>query len=204
MPTVGRSLCNPLKGTVAAAMEGFLFGIPAIAFRRLRWRRRPAALAPVVHGFKGITQGPAVDRGTDLNQAALAHQGLQPLDRVPAEVTNTLVHRPESAGIRGHRDDQMPTGADEAKPIQKCCAVILDVLEHLEGTDQVIALAWIKFARRCLLHLATVSGNAFGGNGIGLGIRLEAEVCRPPGHPCAEGALAATDLEHRCRAQPVK
>jgi len=127
-----------------------------------------------------------------------------PLD---PDLISELRGRAEALAPGRHAEHEVATGADAAGPSAQRSRVILDVLQDLEGADEIEGLVRLEdvalIARQhppaaCCCHPLACQGER------GL-VELDARVRRRRGQARSEPAAAAPDLEHRPdRPDPVQ
>ncbi|HVM68525.1 MAG TPA: hypothetical protein VM204_01650 [Gaiellaceae bacterium] len=116
----------------------------------------------------------------------------QALGGVAAAVARRLVRRAEELGPPGDAQQHVAAGPSERRPLPQRGDVVVEVLEHLEGADEVVGAG----RRRLAQHPS-------GEDGLGRGERawvgLDAGVVAAEREPRPDRSAPRAELEHRPR-----
>src|SRR5450631_2423257 len=162
--------------------------------RQAARRGQPPPGYPVAPGLQQVAEWEAVLPYLDLGEARVGQQGLHSIRVIAPEVADELVGRAEPALVRWNRQQQPAAGAEPFCPLLQRRRVVFDVLEHLEGADQV-ELAVAEIAHRDVADLSS-SGRAgpLVSHRPGRSVRLDADVPVALRQPDAKSTLTAADF----------
>jgi hypothetical protein len=86
-----------------------------------------------------VPQREAVAHQARILEARLGKECGEPLGVVATKMADAPVGGPEALLVGGHAQEQPTAGTEELSPEAELALVVLHVLEHLEGADEVEA-----------------------------------------------------------------
>jgi hypothetical protein len=134
-----------------------------------------------------IAQREAVGHQLRGLEARLAEKLREPVGVVTAEVADPPIGRPKALLVCGHAQEEPTTRAEAVSPHPQLGSVILDMLEHLEGANEVEAVVGYHVEH---------GPHALPGPRSRDRVRLDADVLVAAGQPRPDGPLSGTDLEY--------
>ena len=142
------------------------------------------------------TQQKAGNPVLDLVESGFSQLPVQHLWVIAPIVTRSTVPCAEPVLKCGHTKNHPPTRKEMADPTRECGGIILNVLEHLEGTHHVKPLLPGELACRNRQESTAGGLDAVSGYLSGSVVRLHTGVVVVPGEAGADGALSCPDLEY--------
>jgi len=162
---------------------------------------------PVAGRLQRVPERHPVEPGPDVSQPRLLELGRERGRLVAAEVADRLVHRAVPRRPRGRGHEQGPSRPQPPGPRAQCGVVVLDVLDDLEGADEVETVPVDLLERPVEPGGLRAGGSgALARDGDAGRVQLDAGVVVASRQPDPDGTLPAADLEHprsRCRERLV-